>query len=648
MNATDTAAAPAGPANPAFDAIFAAEPEALPLAPHKRPWKVLLVDDEPDIHAVLRLALQNVQVMGRRLHLLDARSGAEAQHMLVEHPDIALILLDVVMETEQAGLALVSHIRHEMHNALVQIVLVTGQPGYAPQREVVANFEINGYRLKAELTADKIFASVCTALRTHQVTLDLQAQQAQSQQLAQTLQAQREELTHYQMHLERLVLERTAELERNTQRLVDTQFAMDRVGIAIAWAESATGHLTYVNDQACQQLGYSREELLALTVRDINPELDGAVVQELTRQLTLGDHSRPVETVHRRKDGSLYPAEVTVYARRTPEQECFITFFSDISARRREAADAQGHLLELTRKNEALESLNAQLTQAHGQLLQSEKMASIGLLAAGVAHEINNPIGYVKSNLHSLVKYVGDFKQLLAAYAAAEGQCASAPAHFAKVRQMKQDIEFDYEQEDIQQLLDESVGGLDRVTRIVQNLKDFSRLDCDDAWTLEDLHRGLDTTLNVVWNHLKYTCEVVKDYGTLPPVQCLLSQLNQIFLNLLVNAADAIETKGTITIRTGAQGDEVWVEIADTGKGMAPETVKRIFDPFFTTKPVGKGTGLGLSVSYSIVQKHNGRIEVHSVQGQGSRFRLWLPVRQPDRPEAPSGPAPAPAKAAAD
>jgi len=213
---------------------------------------------------------------------------------------------------------------------------------------------------------------------------------------------------------------------------------------------------------------------------------------------------------------------------------------------------------------------------------------------------------------------------------------------------MKQDIEFDYEQEDIQQLLDESVGGLDRVTRIVQNLKDFSRLDCDDAWTLEDLHRGLDTTLNVVWNHLKYTCEVVKDYGTLPPVQCLLSQLNQIFLNLLVNAADAIETKGTITIRTGAQGDEVWVEIADTGKGMAPETVKRIFDPFFTTKPVGKGTGLGLSVSYSIVQKHNGRIEVHSVQGQGSRFRLWLPVRQPDRPEAPSGPAPAPAKAAAD
>ena len=175
------------------------------------------------------------------------------------------------------------------------------------------------------------------------------------------------------------------------------------------------------------------------------------------------------------------------------------------------------------------------------------------------------------------------------------------------------------------------MGGLDRVTRIVQNLKDFSRLDCDDEWTFEDLHRGIDSTLNVVWNHLKYTCEVKKEYGDLPPVQCLLSQLNQIFLNLLVNAADAIESKGTITIRTGAQGDQAWVEVADTGRGIPPDNLRHIFDPFFTTKAVGKGTGLGLSVSYSIVQKHNGRIEVDSTVGHGSRFRVWLPVQQPAR-----------------
>jgi PAS domain S-box-containing protein len=427
MNTSTRAAADsaAGSASD-FSELFAPEEPTQagqPLPPLKPPWLVLLVDDEPDIHAVLRLALQDVHVMGRSLRLLDARSADEAQRMLVQHPDIALVLLDVVMETEQAGLALVRHIRLVMHNALVQIVLVTGQPGYAPQRDVVANFEINGYRLKTELTTDKIFASVCTALRTHQVMLELQAQQAQSQQLAQTLDQQRQELTRYQQHLERLVLERSAELERNTQRLVDTQFAMDRVGIAIAWADATTGRVSYVNDQACQQLGYSREELLNLSVRDLNPELDGDAMREVTRQLSVSDHSRPFETVHRRKDGSLYPAEVTVYARRTSEQACFITFFSDITARKCEAAEAQDHLRELTRNNAALESLNAQLTQAHGQLLQSEKMASIGLLAAGVAHEINNPIGYVKSNLNSLVKYVGDFQQVLQAYAATEGGC---------------------------------------------------------------------------------------------------------------------------------------------------------------------------------------------------------------------------------
>ena len=617
--------------NLAFSSLFAPELPATALPPQRPPWKVMLVDDEPDIHAVLRLALQDVQVMGRPLHLLDARGGEEASFLLSQHPDTALILLDVVMETEQAGLDLVRHIRHDLHNTLVQIVLVTGQPGYAPQREVVANFEINGYRLKAELTADKIFASVCTALRTHQVTLDLQAQREQSQQQTLALQAQGEQLTRYQMHLERLVLERTAELEHKHQRLVETQFAMDRVGIAIAWADAKTGQLSYVNDQACQQLGYTREELLAMTVRDVNPGVDSEAIRELEQQLRTSDYSSPFETTHRRKDGSLYPAEVTVYVRRSQGQDCYITFISDISQRKREAAEASARLEELTGKNQALERLNTQLTQAHGQLLQSEKMASIGLLAAGVAHEINNPIGYVKSNLHSLVQYVGDFERVLQACEAAEGSCADRAACFAPVHAIKAEVDFEYERQDLHALLAESVAGLDRVTRIVQNLKDFSRLDCDDEWSFEDLHRGLDSTLNVVWNHLKYTCEVKKEYGSLPPVQCLLSQLNQIFLNLLVNAADAIESKGTITIRTGTQGAEAWVEVADTGRGIPPDHLRRIFDPFFTTKAVGKGTGLGLSVSYSIVQKHNGRIEVDSKVGQGSRFRVWLPLQQPVR-----------------
>jgi len=142
------------------------------------------------------------------------------------------------------------------------------------------------------------------------------------------------------------------------------------------------------------------------------------------------------------------------------------------------------------------------------------------------------------------------------------------------------------------------------------------------------IHQVLDTTLNVVWNELKYKCEVVKEYGILPEIYCLPTQLDQVFMNLLVNAAQAIEVRGKITLRTGQEGDRVWVEVSDTGKGIAPEDIPNLFDPFFTTKPVGKGTGLGLSVSYSIVEKHRGKIEVQSEVGKGSTFRVWLPVLQ--------------------
>jgi signal transduction histidine kinase len=168
------------------------------------------------------------------------------------------------------------------------------------------------------------------------------------------------------------------------------------------------------------------------------------------------------------------------------------------------------------------------------------------------------------------------------------------------------------------------------VKNIVQDLKDFSHVD-EAEWQWSDLHHGLDSTLNIVWNELKYKAEVVKEYGAPPEIECIPSQLNQVFMNLLVNAAHAIENRGTITIRTGHDGDGAWVEITDDGKGIAPEHLERIFDPFFTTKPVGKGTGLGLSLSYGIVKKHKGRIEVDSRPGMGARFRVWLPVRQGEK-----------------
>jgi len=283
----------------------------------------------------------------------------------------------------------------------------------------------------------------------------------------------------------------------------------------------------------------------------------------------------------------------------------------------------------------SLREINRRLEDAQNQLLQSEKMASIGQLAAGVAHEINNPIGFVNSNLASLHRYVGGLLQLIDAYQAQEPALPEVPR--AALAQLRQTVDLDYLREDLPVLLSESAEGLTRVKRIVQDLKDFSRVDNAD-WQDADINAGLDSTLNVVYNEIKYRAEVRKHYGPLPRVHCLAAQLNQVFLNLIVNAAHAMPQQGVLTLSTGQVGDWVWVEVADTGCGMSAETQKRIFEPFFTTKPVGQGTGLGLSLSFSIVQKHKGVIKVHSELGQGTAFRVWLPVNCSEHEEAPPFP----------
>ncbi|TVT36238.1 ATP-binding protein [Marinobacter vinifirmus] len=265
------------------------------------------------------------------------------------------------------------------------------------------------------------------------------------------------------------------------------------------------------------------------------------------------------------------------------------------------------------------DALNARLEQANKQLLQSEKLAAIGQLAAGVAHEINNPVGYVYSNLQTLENYLNDLFRLTDAIDTA--------ASLEDLRQIRHNIDYNYLREDLKDLLSESREGIERVKTIISAMKDFSHIE-EEEFKQADLHRGIETTLNVVNNELKYKAEVVRDFGELPHVECIASQINQVIMNLLVNAAHAIEDFGKITIRTRHQGDSVTLEVEDTGKGIASEHLNRIFEPFFTTKGIGKGTGLGLSLSFNIIKKHNGEIEVHSEPGQGTRFRITLPVTQ--------------------
>ena len=309
-----------------------------------------------------------------------------------------------------------------------------------------------------------------------------------------------------------------------------------------------------------------------------------------------------------------------------------------------DASETASQHLQLERLNQLLRAekdeqarLIRRLEDAQAQLLQSEKMAAIGQLAAGVAHEINNPVGYVYSNFSSLESYVGDLFRLIEAYQAAAAQ---QDASFrAALQQANQALDYDFLREDMADLVRESRQGLERVKQIVQDLRDFSHIDSGD-WQLADLHKGLDSTLNVIWNEVKFKAEVVKQYGELALVECLGSQLNQVFMNLIINAAHAIDKQGTIWLETGARDDWVFVRVRDNGAGIAPQHLTRLFEPFFTTKPVGQGTGLGLSVSYSIVAKHHGRLEVESEEGQGAAFTVWLPLRQPP-PDA-DGNAPGP------
>ncbi len=449
-------------------------------------------------------------------------------------------------------------------------------------------------------------------------------------------------------------------LQQRQFEVEQLKFAMDEH--AIVSIAGLDGRITFVNDKFVGISQYSREELLGQDHRILNSGYhDKAFFVEMWRTLAGGFPWQGVIR-NRSKDGNFYWVATTIVPVLGTDGRHYqyisirteVTRIKQIEESLRHAHNELERLVEqrtgqlsramldlerdvarrakveaeLIESNTELIALNQQLSDAQNQLLQSEKMASIGQLAAGVAHEINNPIGYVYSNLGTLQKYLQQMFGVLAAYESAEG--ALAPEALEALRALKREADLEFLREDVGSLMAESREGITRVKKIVQDLKDFSHVGAQEEWQWADLHKGLDSTLNIVNNEIKYKAQVVKRYGELPEVRCLPSQLNQVFMNLLVNAAHAIEQQGEIRLSSGVSGEEVWVEVADTGKGIAPEHLGRIFDPFFTTKAVGQGTGLGLSLSYGIVRKHHGRIEVESEPGKGATFRVWLPVNHVD------------------
>ncbi len=669
-----------------FLGLFAPEPDKVGTRAALPVWKVLLVDDEPDIHAALHMALSDVVVNGRSLQILDAVSANEARLRLEQHPDIALILLDVVMESEQAGLELVRHVRERLGKRNIQIILVTGQPGYAPQRQVVQDYEIDGYRLKSELTTDKIFVSVFAALRTHQamlakesaleetrrflnamdrvssyiylkdrehcyvyanqITLELFGRTAKSlvgcndaeffppkavqhlreiddrvlggaenQEEVAVEQADgsrriywevksplyddggniwglcgvstditerkhmEEELVRHRQHLESLVAQRTNALEDANESLQNTLFAMDRVGIGVAWNDVRDGRFLYANQEACRQLGYTWEELKALRILDVNLEFPTAALDQLARDMRESGKPFRVETLHRRKDASFYPVEITTYLHRNPDHDWFIAFYNDISLRKQFEA-------ELIQARDAAEAAN----RAKSSFL------------ANMSHELRTPMNAIMGMTGMALRHATD---------------ARLKGQLEKVEQASQHL-----------------------LSVINDILDISKIEAEKltleqvSFRLGTLHENLTSLIGhkVAEKGLNLVIDLPEDLARQAFVGDPL-HLTQILVNLAGNAVKFTE-RGRITLRVRVEEDN-WsgvllrYEVEDTGIGVAPQDQPRLFTAFeqadgSMTRRYG-GTGLGLAISKRLAALMGGAIGMHSEPGRGSTF--WFTVR---------------------
>ncbi|MFH0725825.1 MAG: ATP-binding protein [Pseudomonadota bacterium] len=304
-----------------------------------------------------------------------------------------------------------------------------------------------------------------------------------------------------------------------------------------------------------------------------------------------------------------------------------------VMERTAQLVDSNRHLEEEIKERKmaenALKIAYTDLKSMQEHLLQSEKMATVGQLAAGVAHEINNPAGFVMSNLEMLRWYADDLKKMLEKYGDMEAYLKDAgdaqPRRlFGEIEQLRRERDIDTLLADLPDLIGESLEGMQRIKRIVMDLRSFAHFD-EGVWEEADIHEIIQSALNIACNEITNKADVIKAYADVPRIRCYPQQLSRLFLNLFINAVQAISERGTITIRTFVSGETVVVEVVDTGCGLEESVRKRVFEPFFTTKPVGKGTGLGLSLAYNIVRKHHGEISVTSRPGEGSVFTIRLP-----------------------
>ena len=314
------------------------------------------------------------------------------------------------------------------------------------------------------------------------------------------------------------------------------------------------------------------------------------------------------------------------YLRHEDSEDKILGLYWDITWRKQVEHELGVKNKALSHANEELSSTLEKLKQTQVHLIDAEKMASLGQLTAGIAHEINNPINFVAANVSPLRQDLRDITTLLELVREqAKNQRALSP-----ILKKWEDLDMDYILQEVEQLLGGIQEGATRTKEIVSGLRSFSRMD-EHEFKYVDVHESIVSTLTLLHNKTKNRIEIHKDFGDVPPFECLPGKINQVFMNLFSNAIQAIEDKGDIYIRTWVEQESIHVSIRDTGKGMPTKIQRKIFEPFFTTKDIGKGTGLGLSITYGIVNQHHGKIEVKSEPGQGSEFHLQFPIEHVDQ-----------------
>lgn len=446
-------------------------------------------------------------------------------------------------------------------------------------------------------------------------------------------------------HSERRRYERREDVRKMNQEIIREQMEKYRVlltDIKDAYFEvDVLGNFTVVNSAMCNALGYGPEELVGTKYRKVVDKEGAKKLQQAVEKLHKNDE--PVNLLDMEaanKDGTkvIYEAMISVIKETDGVVVGFRGVGRDVTRRRQMETELKKNQDDLIKKNKEIDESRkdiqlalARLEKAHEELkasqlkiLQQEKMASIGQLAAGVAHELNNPMSFISSNLGTLEKYINRLVDFIRAQSEAL-KSVQSDAVLKKMDKKRLEVKLDYILEDARVLLKESLDGSDRVKTIVRGLNSFSRMD-EEEYKKSDINECIESAITIVWNELKYKSKLEKNYGSLPLSMCYPRQMNQVFVNLLINAVNAIVDKGVIAIKTWHQDGFVWIAVSDTGIGIPGKNLARIFEPFFTTKETGKGTGLGLSITYEIIQRHKGEITVVSEAGKGTTFTIKIPV----------------------